>query len=308
MMLFFSCHKERLDNGEPCKALPQLEGVYTADNSEWEIRNEGIPYEKVSFNPNNPDEILITVWGGERRLVKYNLVTKEKKDIIEIKSNCIPKWGTNDKILFTDGYYPNSALYMINSNGDSLKKLSSVQCNSFDWNNTGDRIVSYGFGILSGNDYFHYFYIQDTEGNYLDSIPGGGSNLNWQFDSLITYSKDFDIYTLNPYTHEKKILIGERASWVGFSWIDKDHILWSGDGKYYITNIQTQENKIIKDPPPCMGYYSFSYSPALNKIIAIRREQWLIENKGSSHIFGTRTRIVMMNLDGSEEEELDPEL
>jgi len=254
-------------------------------------------YARPNFNPNNPNEIIFVIEKGlNHKLIKYNLLTKEKQTLFEGTIIFQPKWGKNDWILLN---LPDANIWSLKSNGDSLTRITSRGgYYQPEWNTYSDKIVFY-----ESFSYQNYF-ISDINGNILDSFPNKPSTqIKWHNDSLIFYQYIFNIYCLN---------INSRATSIIFTYSDEDpedngivitknnNLLFCKKDGIYSININNKVVKLVKSTCNSKVYMWPTYSTIIDKIIWQRLDYTLIDEQNVS----VKSRLFMMNSDGTGEEEI----
>lgn len=204
-----------------------------------------------------------------------NICTGEKQLVTSSDYVPYPQWGTTDWILFNR---TNGPLYVVKSNGDSLKLLnplsgmrgcfwindgqtiltkwkknSSEQYNLL-LNTTGDIIdtisTSIGMGAYKNHRIAVWGYINDQFKNYIGIIDSE----SWLFTPLLPYDANNIPTSIN--------------------WLDDETIVLSKRSGLFKVNIITQEVTTIKETP-CdnMGYGPVSAAPdGSGKILTTRVE------------------------------------
>ena len=292
-IVLLSCHKN--DQDPPCKPLETLPNYV-----EWQYEFKDKRYGDVSVNPVNPSELLIYAevdTSLEVGLFKYNLETKEKTIIYRGNIIFRPKWSVKDWILFlaADGY-----LKKVKSNGDSLTFLAQGGLYSPEWNNTGTKFACQS---AAGPNTQIYFF--DESGVLLNSVTNGLNNPCWQNvnDSLMLNMSGVISY-MNVYTNEVNFVYeGLYGILGGAWWADERNIVWAYQEGIFMTNIDSKETTTIRTTCDSRFYRSLCYSPVSGKLLFIRT---ILKSNKKYHLCSDQ-KIVMMNLDGSCEEEVEIE-
>lgn len=299
---FAQCSKDKFEVNKACiphDMLTDMQGQY--------IFKGVYPVNEMAyFNPNNSNEIICRYDDGigpDFDLIKYNLVSKEKQIIYQGKFANRPRWGKNDWILLNIWDSLGFNIYKIKSNGDSLTALTtSGNCFDPEWNITSDKFT-YQFAYSTPTKYI----LADEEGLFLDTIPcGGGAFSSWQHPTYAAGSGFAGMAVYNPlncetiYSYESEAL---AQSGNGAEWLDEERVFWCHTNGIYLTNIRTKETKLIRETCNAHCYQKPTYARDINKIIVEKLER-ILDTETSGRAILT---LVMMNPDGTEEEELDIE-
>lgn len=290
LVLISACKKENPVVSD-CVPIPPYQEMGTGYN----YILDSIYYTRPYFNPNNPNEIIFVKEKGiSNKLIKYNLLTKDKQILYEGTIIFQPKWGKNDWILLN---LPDANIWKIKSNGDSLTRITSRGgYYQPEWNSNSDKIVFY-----ESFAYQNYF-ISDINGNILDSFPNNlAAPMKWYNDSLIFYQIHFNIYCLNINARILSVFYSHEANDAGGILITKnaDLIFSKTDGIFSI-NLSSKSLTKIKSTCNSKVYMWPTYSSITDKIIWQRLDYTLIDKQ---NVF-VKSRLLIMNSDGTGEVEI----
>ncbi|MFN0275525.1 MAG: hypothetical protein ACKVPJ_07265 [Chitinophagales bacterium] len=298
-----SCKKDPVLEINFCRELEDLDIGYS-------VYPEDTMYFAPCFNPNNNSEFVYIEKTYEpeygSRLCKYNLLTNEKSYLSDnIDFN--PKWTSKDWIIF-NRY--NSQIWKIKSNGDSLTPLFTTGTNYYcEISPAGDKII-----FKNQVDNYLKLVLSDMEANILDSIPYETfTSGSWSKDGLkitsrkINFPSSFGYYdTLlshftdiisSPYNSPVDEI--EDTEWFN----DSNSILWLGNNKYHVINIETKETYIFSEV--CENIYNLypSFSPDGLNIIWEKNEKEVL-NGGSK--LNWKAKIIMTDINGKNEQIILP--
>ncbi|MBK8703196.1 MAG: hypothetical protein IPN33_05955 [Saprospiraceae bacterium] len=215
---------------------------------------------------------------GEVRIQNVNLCTGDNKLVISAKSINYPQWGADDWILFSR---EGGALYMIKSDGDSLKQLNdSILFASYFWINDGLAIHAKHNNIN---------LILNTDGEIFDTIPfsiGMGAYKNHRLAvwGYINSQNSHSIGVINlenwqftPYTDYEPFRIP-----LSISWLDDETIVWSNTKGIHTANILTGHITTIKATPcDILRYNSVSGAPDSSGKLLTTRTEYIYVNPDS---------------------------
>ncbi|MBL7794165.1 MAG: hypothetical protein JNK77_17680 [Saprospiraceae bacterium] len=233
------------------------------------------------YCPFDPDKFAYLAgdyYGGEVRIQNVNLCTGDNKLVISAKSINYPQWGADDWILFSR---EGGALYMIKSDGDSLKQLNdSILFASYFWINDGLAIHAKHNNIN---------LILNTDGEIFDTIPfsiGMGAYKNHRLAvwGYINSQNSHSIGVINlenwqftPYTDYEPFRIP-----LSISWLDDETIVWSNTKGIHTANILTGHITTIKATPcDILRYNSVSGAPDSSGKLLTTRTEYIYVNPDS---------------------------
>lgn len=298
MIFFFQCTKDKIEPS--CIEIDQLTGMRgeLLFPTTQPVIN-GFAY----FNPNNSDEIIYrradqTVLKME--LIRYNLNTKEKKLIYQGDIYSRPRWGKNDWILLHLKDDLGYNIYKVKSNGDSLTALTtSGNCFFPEWDVASNKLI-YELGFTNPTE----FIISDSDGNIQDTVfVGVGSMGSWQHSELVANGTFKGLFLGNPMSNDYELIYETEKinqSGDGAEWLDEERVFWCHTTGIHITNITTEETEVIRETCNAHCYQRPTYAPDIDKIIVEKLERIKeTETTGRAVV-----SVVMMNPDGTEEEEI----
>lgn len=291
-MFLISCKKENPIKAD-CIPIPPYQHIGTGYN----YILDSTYYSRPNFNPNNPNEIIFVKEKGlNNKLIKYNILTKEKQILYEGTIIFQPKWGKNDWILLN---LPDANIWRIKSNGDSLTRITSRGgYYQPEWNIDCNNLVFYETNLP-----FNYF-ISDTYGNILDSFPNNlPAIMKWHNDSLIYYQYIFNLYCLNIQTKTNTTLYtytDEDPEDNGIVLTNDNRLLFCKKNGINSYALNSNTVSLIKATCNSRIYLFPTYSSLIDKIIWQRLDYTLIDNE---NVF-VKSRLYIMNSDGSNENEI----
>lgn len=307
MIIAFSCKKKPIGTTDsedcisliPCNQPTQGGGYYYIPDS--------CNYTMPCFNPNNPSEFLfIKSCGGNTAyatIFKHNLLNN---NTIEIFSGAVwyaPKWGGNDWIIFSES---DKNIYKIKSNGDSLTQLTNENCYHYPtWYFDEDKFVAY-------NECLNKNILFNSSGVVLDTLPyliGITSSLE-HFPYLVNNAGNsinfFDVE--NEFNNIYSIFVnGEGEDLLPAS----GSIFWTNENELVFSNIKGLSklnfslSTITKFKPSCNSkiYLFGSVNSSKTKMIWSRGDYTQINECTLKY----KSRIYIMNIDGSDETEINLE-
>lgn len=278
VLLFSSCKKEQVvipttshedNNSCDCESIPLIPGYSTGYNHFYE--QEVI--ESPIFNPNDENEILYvinTLQPNYKKLIKYNLITKEKTMLFSGAIYSKPAWSKLNWIVFANGY---NGLYKIRPDGSDLSLLIATNDGyqfSPAFNENGDKLLTY-----------HAFYTQhqfpckiwNLNGQLLDSMNYEvNQEPNWKRQSNLAFRGNDKIFIVDPSTKQiiktHETFLGDPKSYShGFVWLNENEAVvehgynikklnvWTGEltelfcscdsRKYLVSDASGNGNKVI---------------------------------------------------------------
>ncbi len=250
------------------------------------------------FNPNNSDEIIYYMT-YKQELIKYNMVTKTKQSIFKGLLLNRPKWSKKGWILLPSG---GGQIWKIKDDGTQLTQLTygSIGHYAAEWNIEGTK-----FGCQAVNVGHSYGAMYDEFGIILDSfqypLTGCWQNANNKPIGASGYSIGYtDLKTDSKVTLYS--LPNDDFAFHGAYWMaDGINAAVIADNGVYSFNTQTKKLTFLKQICSRSSYYSLCVSHISGK---------LIMEKPTTHYIGhnsilTRTKLVIMNADGSGEQEIE---
>lgn len=305
-----SCNKDKVEptphvpevqeeeNCDGCEPIPLLEGYNTGYNhiKDTIIQRGG------EFNPNNDNEIAYIEYaasnGVNKRLIIYNLVTKQKNIIYEGQIMGAPAWSKKGWILIN---LMDFQIWKIKPNGDSLAQITS----NGSWfhpevNKLGDKFIAY-----RGYAPTQFSVIMDLNGNHLDTIPTYLQGGDWKHDSFLYanfISNKLRIFNMNSLGVIAEQTVADVNSEIqDFCWIsDNEGIVTNIHGVYRINPFTGSMNKLFCTCNSRFYLWSSTNSDK-SKIMFTKIELTLAAN---NTLIEDET-LLIMNPDGSGQEILD---
>jgi hypothetical protein len=303
LSLLSSCGKEKneLCNVSP---IPIYECIELGEPpyQDWDYQIDTNHYLYPCFNPNNSDEIIYTIKNystGTSKLYKYNLITHAKFLVFEGDQLFSPDWGSNNWILLN---LSDRNIWRIKSDGTELTQLT----NHYDdfhavWNKDGSKFIALdgNFDISSQG-----VTLYDFNGNILDTLNsfGLGPSSNWHHDSLLLTLGDYYGSTVID-VKKDSILFSTNNSYDfigGCHWLNSQEFLWSYEAGIFKTNYVTGITELVKSSCQTRMYQSPTYHATINKFVWKRVDLKQL-NEFDVEV---KSRLFIMNPDGTEEEEL----
>jgi hypothetical protein len=266
----------------------------------WNYIVDSASYLYPCFNPNNPNEIIFThrAYGnGLTKLYRYDLTTHSKTLLHTGDQIFSPDWGSNDWILMN---LSGNSIWKIKPDGTELTQLLNTGNDFYPiWNS--DATI---FGAFRGsfNDNLQKTILYTDTAVPLDTLESTSvGNSNWSLNnftcSISGYGpkvsdliSDTILYSqLGEYNHEG-----------GCHWLNIEEFLWSYEEGIFKTNYATGYTELVKESCRTRMYQSPTYHPAINKIIWTRVDMKQLNDFDIE----VKSRLFMMNPDGSEETEI----
>lgn len=261
---------------------------------------DSIYYTSAQFNPNNDNEIVYMKWElGGQTIYKYNLITQQNTFVFNGQfSGCKISWGADDWILLP---LMDFQIWKIKSDGTQLAQVTSNGAWFHpEWNIAGDRFIAF-HGYVDVND-FHKGKVWSTNGVVIDSFNWSPTISDWNNPLGLGCVNNGKISVIEPYTGEYiSYLETEPIDYSGFNWISGTEALITSKKGIYRYNINTYSLTKIKCSCSSMFYLGGTVNSSNSKIIFSRAE--LTRLDGSTVL--DRSRLVMMNIDGTEEVKIE---
>lgn len=263
------------------------------------------------FNPNNENEVIFredwatvdtivndtTYHQIHTGLVKYNLATKEKQLLYEGAVGPRPRWSRKGWILLV---LPDTKIYKIKSNGDSLTQLTfEGKCLGPEWNKWGDQFV---YNLVENTGNISVFC--DEAGNEIFRKQGASISPSWQHDSLLTQVNIYALTVWNPLSDSVEIIQESGISGTfGAEWLDDKSIIWSNNEGIYISDRISKETIQIRET--CIGdYFNQPTFNSLSQKVIFNRRNRTITNVEEAY-GTTEYSLYMMDTDGTELEKIE---
>jgi hypothetical protein len=291
-------------NCSHCKPISQLDVIRV----DWK---QAYPYYlKFAVNPNNSNEIVyyqvaevfkVDMWDRIFTAHYYNLKTKQKKILYTGHLDGAPQWHSNGWVLIARG----GQVWKWHPDSSSMLFPADVRINcSAVWNPNGTQ-----FGYL---DRQSSFTIGDAQnGQSLNPISNPQLDmpyLVWSHpDTLTLQQQNGAVVTYHLKSNQFGLLVPNRWGWgQGFCWLnDSKTMIFSTYTGLYITDTQTKQVKKIKCACATVDYRCPVYVPKRHQIYALRVENEAPNPPTPIMTIMTHTKLVKMNIDGSEEQVID---
>ena len=299
-----SCCDKETPTPEKCldfKDLPKESDGYKYVQN-WDYTN-GYYCSQVDFNPNNANEfVALLADGNSLSIVIYDLT---KRNFEKIYTGVVwdkPRWSSKNWIIFGS----QGQLFKLKSNGDSLTQITNANLNHYPcWSPDGSKITYMG-RFRAGQEEKTYLVTATENGEIIDSLltPFEG---DWGENNIIcshTFGNNNDLlfYTYPNLLKSKQISANENILNNSVNWIpNTNKIIWSGTKGIYLTNYDTEQTSNIKVSCETQQYVSTTISANGQKILS--SVMYYVKNKKQKQI-DIFNRVILMNIDGSNEEEI----
>jgi hypothetical protein len=302
LSLLSSCGKEK---NEQCNVspIPVYECIELGEEPylDWNYYLDTNHYLYPCFNPNNSNEIIYTIKNystGTSKLYKYNLITHAKFLLFEGDQLFSPDWGSNGWILLN---LSDRSIWKIKSDGTGLENVLNTG-NDFSpiWNK--DSTI---FSVFRGSfaDNLQKTILYTEEGLPFDTLQNTGleSTMDWRIDGLAC---GVGIYGPGVYDIINDVRIFFDSGQYNFSggavWLNNNEFIWSYEKGIYKSNYFTGEKNLVKSSCQTRMYQAPTYHADINKIIWTRVDLKQLNDFDVE----VKSRLFIMNPDGTEEEEL----
>lgn len=300
-----ACNKR--NNNASCQNLP------LSNSQGFDVWQDTTPVNNLLFaglNPNNNSELLFAVnWynDGKRKVYKYSMDTKITTFLFEDMIAYSPAWGSNGWILYG---LTNGTIWKIKDNGDSITQLQGIYSSYHPrWNVSATKFVVHQSSLINGRANLLYDYYSL---NIVDTLLGvyGAPEMDFANDTVAYYILSTQIHSYN-FNNKNDVLLAKYENNTTFSsaCYAEEKIFFTGVGGRDYTwnginafNLRTQQASRIV--PSCNSKaYSFAkYNRDMNKLL-LNVSEYYNADVGKNTVW-VRSYIVMMNLDGSNEERL----
>lgn len=313
LLFFTSCKKDKISN--ECRDIDYSPLYQYGPITQIVKKFEGEVLRAPSFNPNNDNEILFMrnkPSSSNQQLYIYNLTNQSKVLIYEGQILGKPSWGKNDYILF---YTLGGHIWKIRSDGQDLTYLNNpVEVYHPQWSSLGTKFAANAPIYQAPNQ----LIIFDENGMVLDSLPLPISpNYVERFTSQSSFERE-DILVLRRssqitfFDTENEVILDTYYTQVGFEyetgsggnifWLDSTKLIYGNrDGIHQITYPGLQNTHLVKGCTDKV-YSSGSLNSSKTKIVWGVGEE---EVKGDQLYVLVRNYLVLMNVDGSNEQRLE---
>lgn len=295
-----SCCKEK---SKECATPPIFECPQLGEGplNGWTYLVDTSYYMYPCFNPSNSDEIIFTKKNNATdvtELYKYNLQTHEKSLIHEGYQIFPPSWGKNDWILLN--LYGGS-VWKIKSDGTELTQLTNTFNDFYPiWRNDCSIFSAHRSIFADG---LQKTILYTPDGIPVDTLQntGLGSNSDWREDGLSCSMGDSGPKVSD--ISNDVVVFFDSAQYNhsgGSTWLNGNEFIWSFENGIYMSNYLTGVKNLIKRTCRTRLYFDPTYSSNVNKIIWARVDLRQLND----FEIEVKSRLFMMNPDGSEETEI----
>ncbi len=164
--------------------------------------SRGLTYYSPCFNPNNPYEIAYVQGDSSTRLFedgiyKFNFKTGKKQLLVPNAYPDLSDWGENGWLLYT-GF--DAQVWKVKENGDSATRLT----NNPDFSQYAKWSPNQQYIVYATGQRIN---VMKPNGDIIKSINNfANGGICWINDSIVNYDNYTNIYTLNIFTEEKKLI------------------------------------------------------------------------------------------------------
>ena len=269
----------------------------------WQRIYEPPSLVQPDFNPDNPDEFLFVYYdNGFDKLYSFNMRMNVLRLIYEGNIIYRPKWGKDGWILLN---LSDANIWKIKDNGDSLTQLTyTADCFHPSWNYNYSII-----GYTSPRTGSYLGYLIDKCGNELGEVEYSfDENTSWSSPNYITgfeYSGKLIVYN---FINFKTLYLSDFSTenrGLGYSTTilkDNNTVIWSYQKGIFETKIDKKTTRSIYPSCNAIRFYNASYSRDRKKILW---EKQVYRPVPDSSLLYIKSSIVMMNPDGTGEEEIE---
>jgi hypothetical protein len=247
----------------------------------------------ITFNPNNPDEILYYSKFSKALLI-FNRANFTKKVFKYLEQMSYPpRWSINNEIIFQNNI--DGKITIFNEIGE-VKKVIGLGLVA-DFSNDGNKVIYQSY-INSLGGYRGIVY--NALNNKYDTLKEQlNVSLVWGFNShlicYLTYEQTKTGVNIFDVNNKRNTLIQNidinKISPNSFNWISETEYFYTQGGKLYIYNIINLELKVIGEV--CAGEYISwsSYCPKSKELITTL-SHWTTINKDLVKI---TSRVLILN-------------
>lgn len=257
-------------------------------------------YTIYGFNPSNVNEILCNIETDTGNFVyKANLQTRTKESLMHKQVFITPKWGTNNKVIFTAS---DANIWVINSNGDSLVQLTSGGGAFYpNWLPNSNEAIYVNINkrpspVIKKNIYSELNASADslcntpgiitlsTNGKWITASNGTGL-------TIVNIENTAETVKIENLTTEHKPINDYMISWDNSS----ENVFWTDAESVFKTNIYSHETKTILQGCKSKLFRNPICSPD-NRLIYLKEEKTVNNNK----LF-IKDEFYISNMDGTDE-------
>lgn len=281
-----------------CKHEPPLTALNCPEFSEpetsiglSEYQHVGPIYNWPCYNPENPNEFVFIKAGD---ICVYNLESGELRTIFSEPIYTRPDWSATGRIIFTR---PDYNIWRINPDGTELENLT-IQGWWFgaNWNKDGSMFMA---GTQNNGQYYSALFSADGH-EILGTTTWYGDGC-WRHDSLVCGVGN-GLWAQSPLSNLSYELSSPNTPGPGGAvWLNQREILWVFEKGVFITDLHSKQTILVKENCQADYYTHPTYHPQSNKVIMRR----VYSRQFPDGSIVARNSLVIMNPDGTGEEELD---
>lgn len=258
----------------------------------------------VHFNPNNTSELVAFLINTNtpliRKLVTYNILTKQVSLLVEGNLGGVPRWGRENWILFNSG----SNIYKINPKSNDLVQITSQGSNHEGcWSYDGQKIAYLSWQNQSGGGQAGYLVIGNQDNPIIDSIKTNFSGC-WAGDSFLinVISNKIDVYDYPKLTLIKQIDPNVSTNLTSIDWLPlTKNVIWTCSKGIFKTDLDTGQTMCIKSSCETKAYGYISVAPDGKKMLSVALHH---EKNNKAKTVESYDKLYIMNIDGTNEEEI----
>lgn len=300
LLFTISCKKDKVPISQqefvcaPCEELPPL-GEYTYG---YEYNYENY-ITSPEFNPNNENEFIYIE--QSEKIWKFNILTKEKTLLFSDGQLLYAglTWSKKDWIIFHKGL---NGLYRMKENGDSLTPIQfSEPIFHPKWNWEGTKFVVYR-GFSNGQKYSLVF---NDQYQVIDTLMDKTQIVSWNHPRYAANEEITKIQMLNVENKqvEREITSTYQNTLGAFAWGNGSNILYSNADGMFLHDLESNIRHKLRCR--CNSFtYSFSTTNRSRTKIIFNKWKHTPVSPGSTYL-NTRTSFALMDIDGSNEVEIE---
>jgi len=289
LFLMVGCRKAPSSN---CTPLPQ-----TSPSFGWNYTTTQSYNYAPCYNPKNSNQfVFLQHVPSGIALYEYDMSSNLLTELYNGNIYYTASWGSNNWILFD----VSNDIYKIKANGDSLTRLTTGGISCYPkWS---PNSTEYIYSLYAG--YGTSGMIANSSGQIIDSFSlSFDSRCAWIDTTIADLYGNKGFVVFNTVTRSQVLVYysTDVTSYSGACFINTTTFTWSDYTGIYLTNIQNGQTTRVESMCDSKTYVSPSYSNLSNKVIWNKRVQIPV-NSNTMNIIST---IVMMNPDGSNEQEIN---
>jgi len=267
------------------------------------INHRTFDYYSPCFNPNNSNEFIYVNRDptnlSDIELHKYNLSTQIDVLLSPLSEySYMFSWNSNGWIFFNNTV---NDVWKIRDDGQNLQQLTFTTDYFFPVCQPNGNYL-----VVEHSAWPPHMVIMDQMGNLVDTLPNSTGKCVWLNDSLLLVAqstKDFTVYSYSVNSIDSLFSGTLPINPTGMRYVQGTTIALNLGG--IITFYDYSLDEITMTKSNCGDRYiytSFSISPNADKIIAERLHYEAIHLDTMNSILSSQRDIVLMNIDGSNEQ------